>query len=151
MPWYPLSALSSRWMERPRSETHFLASLRKFSARSSSTNTVLPVTNMGSRESVLVSERIDLNAATAPPASLSWTPSTMLVADDFSKSVITTARILSRPRLLISQSRMSDNASDFEEEYAKIRVIGDAQALDPVSVICTPNNLSRAVISSAKE
>lgn len=93
--------------------------------------------------------RTALYAATAPPASLSRTPSTSVVADVFSKSVTITA-LISGPSACISDCRMSRSASYFADPYAITLPTGEAQALAPPLVIWIPSILSFFFASSAR-
>ena len=131
-------------MSSSRSAIQARAASRNRSDRSSSTNTVLPVMRIGSRMSPESHFTRDLNAAIAPPASSSMTPSTKAVAEVFSKSVTITAR-MSCPRDCISVEMISESASILVAAYAIILPTGDAHGRIPVSVICIPSNRSRLV------
>ena len=73
----------------------------------------------------------------------------MAVADVFSKSVTTTA-LMSEPSACISALRTSLRASYFALAYAITLPTGEAHALAPDSVICTPSILSFCLASSAR-
>ena len=137
-------------MSKSLSSTHFLNLGRIVSERSSSTRTVEPVIKTGSSASVDLSFNNALKDAIAPPASLSNTLSTSLVAEVFSKSVTITARI-SSSRMSISDERISVSASYFAVAYAITLPIGEAHNCMPVSVICVPNirNLFFAVLAKS--
>ena len=121
-------------MAKSLSLIQLFASSRNLSARSSSTSTVLPVIKIGFSRSTLSHCTACRNAATAPPASSSITPSTKVVAEVFSKSVIITARI-SPPNACISELKIVEIALVFEDAYAIILPTGEAQGRIPVSVI----------------
>ena len=139
----------SNLMSRPLDSTHCSNLGKILSNRSSSTRTVVPVISTGSSLSVDSHASTALNAATAPPASLSRTPLTSAVADVFSKSVTITA-LISGPSACISDCRMSRSASYFADPYAITLPTGEAQALAPPFVIWIPSILSFFFASSAR-
>ena len=129
--------------------TQEFAFSRNLSARSSSTNSVLPVINTGSKLSPNSHSTNDLNIPMAPPTSSEWISSTNAVEEVFSKSETITQRILSS-NVSTSTLSISDIASVFASAYASILPTGEAQGLEPDSVIWYPSSLNLLVTFSAR-